>query len=165
MCGNTCRKQNKNMRREWLQKEEEGTQIKECASVQQVEHEAQRTCTRNAPIFAAFSGMDLLGRGIKKTFPAGKCAGGSEKNNTARLLFKRQHGFEHFRDQQLVPDYAYDKIFMVTTGAPCVAFSLAGNRGGKQMQEVCKMWNELMDTFEPKYQSFCLNKCQRRGRF
>jgi site-specific DNA-cytosine methylase len=82
-------------------------------------------------MFAAFAGMDLLGKGIKKTFPVGKCVGGSEKNNTARLLFKRQHGFEPFRDQQLVPDYAYDKIFMVTTGAPCVAFSLAGKQKGQ----------------------------------
>jgi hypothetical protein len=69
--------------------------------------------------------MDLLGKGIKKTCMAGKCVGGSEKNNIARLLFKRHHGFEPFRDQQLVPDYAYDKAFLVTTRAPCVAFSLA----------------------------------------
>ena len=82
-------------------------------------------------MFAAFSDMDVLGRGTKKTSPAGKCVGGSEKNNTARLLFKRQHDFEPFRDQQLVPDYDYDKIFMVTTGAPCVAFSLAGKQRGQ----------------------------------
>ena len=82
-------------------------------------------------MFSAFSGMGLLGKGIKTTFMAGKCAGGSEKNNTARVLFKRQHGFEHVRDQQLVPDYAYDKMFLVATGAPCVAFSLAERQKGQ----------------------------------
>ena len=86
---------------------------------------------RVAPVFAAFAGMDLLGKGIKKTLPAGRCVGGSEKNNTTRLLFKRQHGFEPFKDQQLVPDYAYDDIFLVTTGVPCVAFPLAGKQRGQ----------------------------------
>ena len=31
----------------------------------------------------------------------------------------------------MVPDYAYDKIFLVTTGASCVAFSPAGKQKGQ----------------------------------
>ncbi len=95
------------------------------------DYEEEEEPKEQAPIFAAFAGMDLFGRGIKKGFSAGKCVGGSEINNTARLLFKRHHGFEPFRDQQLVPKDAYNKIFMVTTGAPCIAFSKAGSQKGQ----------------------------------
>ena len=106
-----------------------------------LEQEIKETChqvtegnskkMRHAPTFAAYAGMDLLGRGIKKGFPAGKCVGGSEKNSTARLLFRRHYGFEPFRDQQLVPDDAYDKLFLLTATAPCIAFSAAGKQRGQ----------------------------------
>ena len=133
---NYMRDNEQEMKDAWFQREQCGEIREEHYStggwsVQQIEHEPQKTDTRVAPVFAAFAGMDLLGKGIKKTFPAGRCVAGSEKNNTARLLFKRQHGFEPFRDQQLVPDYAYNEIFLVTTGAPCVAFSLAGKQNGQ----------------------------------
>ena len=86
---------------------------------------------QRAPIFASFAGMDLLGMGLRRTFTAGKCVGGSEWNNSARLLFRREHGFDPFEDHENVPDYAYKHMFMVTTGAPCVAFSRAGSQKGQ----------------------------------
>ena len=33
---------------------------------------------QRAPIFASFAGMDLLGMGLRRTFKADKCVGGSE---------------------------------------------------------------------------------------
>ena len=95
--------------------------------VRQTEDEPD-TSKQRAPIFASFAGMDLLGMGLRKTFEAGKCIGGSEWNNSARLLFRREHGFDPFEDHEDVPDYAYKHVFMVTTGAPCVAFSRAGSQ-------------------------------------
>ena len=86
---------------------------------------------QQAPIFASFAGMDLLGMGLRRTFTAGKCVGGSEWNSSARLLFRREHGFDPFEDHENVPDYAYKHMFMVTTGAPCVAFSRAGSQKGQ----------------------------------
>ena len=80
---------------------------------------------RKAPVFASFSGMDLLGKGVKRQFPESQCIGGSEINGSARVLFERDHGFAPFRDHGLVPRYAYEKVFLVTTSAPCVAFSRA----------------------------------------
>ena len=75
--------------------------------------------------------------GLRKTFKAGKCVGGSEWNNSARLLFKREHGFDPFEDHENVPDYAYKHVFMVTTGAPCVAFSRAGKQKGQADRRGC----------------------------
>ena len=95
------------------------------------------TTAQQAPIFASFAGMDLLGMGLTRTFKAGKCVGGSECNNSARLLFRREHGFEPFRDHENVPSYAYKHIFMVTTGAPCVAFSKAGLQKGQSDKRGC----------------------------
>jgi hypothetical protein len=57
--------------------------------------------------------------------------GGSEINSRARVLFDREHGFAPFRDHRLVPRYAYEKVFLVTSGAPCVAFSRAGKQKGQ----------------------------------
>ena len=100
---------------------------KEQTEIKQTENKLN-TPQQQAPIFATFAGMDLLGMGLRKTFKAGKCVGGSEWNNSARKLFHREHGFDPFEDHEQVPDYAYKYTFMDTTGAPCVAFSRAGKR-------------------------------------
>jgi hypothetical protein len=103
---------------------------KEQTEIKQMENKLN-TPQQQAPIFASFAGMDLLGMGLRKTFKAGKCVGGSEWNNSARKLFHREHGFDPFEDHEHVPDYAYKYMFMVTTGAPCVAFSRAGSQKGQ----------------------------------
>ena len=50
-----------------------------------------------APIFSAYSGMDMLGMGIQRSFPNATCVGGPETDNAARRVFRRLHGFEQRR--------------------------------------------------------------------
>ena len=83
-----------------------------------------------APVFASFAGMDMLGMGMKESFPQMRCVGASERNGVARKVFARQHGFQPFGMHDKVPDYVYEGVFMVTSGAPCVAFSYAGKQSG-----------------------------------
>ena len=61
---NYMRNKEQDMKDARFQKESEGTSSKRYWSVQQVEQEPQRTGTRVAPMFAAFAGMDLLGKRI-----------------------------------------------------------------------------------------------------
>ena len=124
-------KNNKKSSENWGSAEEESW------TLQQVECSDKEVDERKAPVFASFSGMDLLGKGIKKQFPESQCIGGSEINSSARVLFEREHGFAPFRDHRLVPRYAYEKVFLVTTGAPCVAFSRAGKQKGQTDARGC----------------------------
>ena len=70
----------------------ENRPIKEEETINQMEIAEHEVYRKTAPMFAAYSGTDLLGKGVQDTFPAGRCVGGSENNNTARLLFKRHYG-------------------------------------------------------------------------
>ena len=92
--------------------------------ITQTEKKRPNTTPQQAHIFASFACMDLLGIGLRKTFKADKCVGGSEWSNSARLLINREHGFEPFGDHDNVPDYAYKHVFMVTTGAPWPFFAV-----------------------------------------
>ena len=112
-------------------------QIEKANAAKQQTEGVDKVDTREAPVFASFAGMDLLGKGIKKKFKESRCIGGSEINSSARVLFEREHGFAPFRDHRLVPGYAYEKVFLVTTGAPCVAFSRAGKQKGQTDTRGC----------------------------
>ena len=118
--------------------------------ISQTERKRPNTTPQQAPIFASFAGMDLLGIGLRKTFKAGKCVGGSEWSNSARLLFNREHGFDPFGDHDNVPDYAYKHVFMVTTGAPCVAFSRAGKQKGQSDRRGCYYVSQADDYIRAK---------------
>lgn len=111
--------------------------------IQQVECSDKGVDERNAPVFASFSDMDLLDKGIKKQFSSSRCIGGSEINSNARVLFEREHGFAPFKDHRLDPRYAYEKVFLVTTGAPCVVFSMAGKQNGQADARGCQYADQV----------------------
>ena len=94
--------------------------------------------------------MDSLGMDLRRTFKVGKCVGGSEWSNSARLLFPREHGFDPFEDHEHILDYAYKHVFMVTAGAPYVAFSRAGKQKGQAGKRGCYCVAQAVDCIRAK---------------
>ena len=82
------------------------------------------------PFFSAFAGLDNLGCGIVKGIPQLITVGGSENNVVAQEAFRLRHGYRPFPDQTRVAPHSLQGIYVVGSGAPCVAYSPAGSQNG-----------------------------------
>jgi site-specific DNA-cytosine methylase len=87
------------------------------------------------PVFAAFAGVDNLGHAVCKPYGL-KCkyqmrvVGGSEIDSQARSAFRRRNGFEPFYENETVTSDMLKGIYVLVSGAPCIAYSLCGMRRG-----------------------------------
>jgi site-specific DNA-cytosine methylase len=96
----------------------------------------QRTNEATIPVFASFAGVDNLGHAVSNagTTPGKRkvlVVGGSEIDIRARATFRTRNGFEAMYEHATVTSIMLRGLYIVVSGAPCVAYSRAGARRGR----------------------------------
>ena len=122
--------------RKWL--EQLPAELKKDAkmtSVGRVTNVQQGTEKTRVPVFSAFAGLDNLGHAACKCNDRNskhemRVVGGSEIDAQARAAFRRRNGFEPMYENENVTADMLKGIYVLTAGAPCVAYSTCGNRRG-----------------------------------
>ena len=95
------------------------------------------SCTNPSavPVFASFAGVDNLGHAVCNLGTEDSyrvvVVGGSEIDLRARNAFRMRNGFEAMYEHQSIKASMLRGVYMVVSGAPCVAYSLAGARKGR----------------------------------
>ena len=124
--------------RKWLQQLPK--QLKDAAKIttgnSAINHIVQQEAKTLVPVFASFAGVDNLGQAVcHKTCLKSKfefqVVGGSETDPDARAAFRRRNRFESFYENKSVTDRMLRGIYVLVSGAPCVAYSIAGAQRGR----------------------------------
>ena len=82
------------------------------------------------PFFSAFAGLNNLGCGLARGIPQMISVGGSEVDAIAQEAYRRRHGYKPFTDQTRVAPHSLKGVYVLGSGAPCVAYSPAGAQKG-----------------------------------
>ena len=88
------------------------------------------TTSMRIPTYSAYAGLDNLGHGAQQGCPELQSIGGSENDPSAREAFRRRHAYSAFSNQKKVPTHMLEGVYVVFAGAPCIAYSQAGNQRG-----------------------------------
>ena len=93
----------------------------------------QKPCV--VPVFASFAGVDNLGNAVCQSNRQHnkykmRVVGGSEVDAHARAAFRRRNGFEPMYENEKVTSVMLEGIYVIVSGAPCVAYSMCGSRRG-----------------------------------
>ena len=88
-----------------------------------------------APVFASFAGVDNLGTAACRPGRADcrykmRVVGGSEVDAQARATFRKRNGFEPMYENENITSNMLEGIYVLVSGAPCVAYSMCGARRG-----------------------------------
>ena len=138
--------------RQWL--EELPEQLKTAAKlvkVGQVTVLQEVAVKERVPVFSAFAGVDNLGHAVCKPPKQGckyvmKVIGGSEIDAQARAAFRRRNGFEPMYENETVTIEMLKGIYVLVAGAPCVAYSICGERRGLSAK-VGLHYTDQIDTY------------------
>ena len=87
------------------------------------------------PVFASFAGVDNLGTAACKPSRTDcrykmRVVGGSEVDAQARAAFRKRNGFEPMYENENITSRMLEGIYILVSGAPCVAYSMCGARRG-----------------------------------
>jgi site-specific DNA-cytosine methylase len=111
----------------------------------------QRADEITIPVFASFAGVDNLGHAVSNAgTKSGKrkilVIGGSELDIRARAAFRARNGFEAMYEHSTVTSEMFGGIYIVVSGAPCVAYSRAGARRGRS-SKLGMMYIDQIDVY------------------